>query len=317
MSLELSKLASLKISKKEYLSTDFKSIGWIYKINGLVHLGHFSGILKILELACNPETKIRILLDDSDYNIKVNTIKLDEKCLIISEILKNIFKKLGLVHVEVLKSSRLRNSESYVNDFYKLISVTGDDEALEVLEKQEDVKMADLLQPVVKILDSVLINVDIVVHDNIKIYDLGNRILPLIKYKELSVIDNKLIYNSKNEKMSHYDKSLNINIFDTEKNIEKKINKYFCEEGNVNCNILGIFENIIFPYYSRIESEVRIITKSGEVLHFENYSELEQKFVDKKCHPGDLKNGCAKLVFEIFKSCVDQFEKKKVEILFK
>ncbi|KAK6089209.1 hypothetical protein P3W45_001810 [Vairimorpha bombi] len=312
MSSEIDKLSKLKISKNESPCKDIKSIGWIYKINGSPHLGHFSGIMKVSKLACAPETRIRILLDDSDYEIKINTSRIDEHCLIVSDILKNIFKKLGLENVEFFRSSELRNSESFVNDFYKLISVTGENEALEVLEKQEDVKMADLLKPVIKILDSVLLNVDIVVHDNIGVYELGNRILPLIKYKELSNIDNNIIFNSKNEKMSHHDKSLSINVFDTEKNIEKKINKFFCEEGNLNCNILGIFENVIFPYYSRIEFEVRIVTKSEEVLNFEKYSELERIFLDKKCHPGDLKKGCVRLICEMFRSCVDENERRSI-----
>ena len=48
-------------------------------------------------------------------------------------------------------------------------------------------------------------------------------------------------------KMSSSEVNSKIDLLDTAKQIKKKINKAFCEEGNIDCGLLKFVEQVIFP----------------------------------------------------------------------
>ena len=94
-------------------------------------------------------------------------------------------------------------------------------------------------------------------------------------------------------KMSSSDKLSLISIKDSDEEINSKIKKAHCPEGVVKENpILGIVKLIIFPRYGKFLIERP--DKFGGDLEYANFEKLEKDFSDKKVHPLDLKNSCAK-----------------------
>jgi tyrosyl-tRNA synthetase len=80
---------------------------------------------------------------------------------------------------------------------------------------------------------------------------------------------------------------------DTKEDIERKINKAYCLEGDVKENpILDYFKYIIFDSFDKLDiSEVEIERpeKFGGNISFKSYEDLEKNFSEKKVHPMDLK----------------------------
>jgi len=80
---------------------------------------------------------------------------------------------------------------------------------------------------------------------------------------------------------------------DTREDIERKITKAYCLEGEIKDNpILEYAKYIIFESFDRLaisEFVVERPEKFGGTLKFRNYAELEAAFAKKELHPQDLK----------------------------
>ena len=80
--------------------------------------------------------------------------------------------------------------------------------------------------------------------------------------------------------------------------LQNKLNKAYCPEGEVKENpILSVIKLIIFPYHENFVIERP--EKFGGKVEFKEYLDLEKSFLEKKIHPMDLKNSCAKYLSEI------------------
>jgi tyrosyl-tRNA synthetase len=94
-------------------------------------------------------------------------------------------------------------------------------------------------------------------------------------------------------KMSKSKPDTAIFMTDTTEDIERKINKAYCLEGEITENpILEYFKYIIFESLERLKiNEVKIERpeKFGGNISFKTYAEMEQTFAEKKVHPMDLK----------------------------
>ena len=291
------KLSNLKITENN------KSIGWRVVVGDNLHLGHVSSLLKIIMEVKDVGYAVRILIDDLDYSLKHNENLLNKNREASKKIIIKIFKSYNIKNVSFFLSSDLRNSENYVNDFYKLISVTTEDEAALCLETSNDVKMGDLLQPVLKTLDFLYLDVDIIVHCNDKVVSLVEKSKQFINLdiKSIKYINNGLICNFKNNKIPDLDKTLSIWLFDKERVVYKKINKFFCEEGNTDTSVLKIFESIIFNFVKLENKHLNITTVDGNIITYNNIEELMSDFKNKLVHPADLKTSCSNYILEIFK----------------
>jgi tyrosyl-tRNA synthetase len=80
---------------------------------------------------------------------------------------------------------------------------------------------------------------------------------------------------------------------DTKEDIERKINKAYCLEGDIKENpVLDYFKYIIFESFDKLNiSELKIERpeKFGGNISFNSYVDLEKSFSEKKVHPLDLK----------------------------
>ena len=89
-----------------------------------------------------------------------------------------------------------------------------------------------------------------------------------------------------------------ISIVDSDKEIKSKINKAYCNEGEIKENpILGIIKLIIFPRFEKFS--IKRSGKFGGNVDFKKYEDLEKAFAKKKIHPLDLKNSCAEYLSKV------------------
>ncbi len=112
------------------------------------------------------------------------------------------------------------------------------------------------------------------------------------------------------KKMSKSNPNSAIFMTDSENIIQKKFKKAYCPEGQVEDNpVLEYFKFIVFEKYNKILVERP--EKFGGNLEFNSYEELEQTFVDKKVHPLDIKNTCAKYINELLNPVRKHFEENE------
>ena len=89
-------------------------------------------------------------------------------------------------------------------------------------------------------------------------------------------------------KMSKSDPNSGVFIHNTDDEIKKKISKAWCEEANIQNNpLLEIARTIVFHEFD--EMNVERPEKFGGNISYTDYNQLETDFVEKKLHPGDLK----------------------------
>ncbi len=180
-------------------------------------------------------------------------------------------------------------------------------------EKEEKLDLAKLLYPPMQAVDIHYLDLDIV-HagmDQRKIHMLVRDIFPKMgkDWKVPVAVHHKLLLGltkpteSSSEdkvlgKMSKSDPNSTIFIHDTDDEIKSKINKAWCEEGNIENNpLLEISKQIIFHEYN--EMNVERPEKFGGNVSYSKYSQLESDFANKKLHPTDLKQAVSNLLIPL------------------
>jgi tyrosyl-tRNA synthetase len=110
------------------------------------------------------------------------------------------------------------------------------------------------------------------------------------------------------EKMSKSDPDSAIFMEDTEKDVQRKINKGYCPEKIVDQNpIMDYARYIVLP---ALDSEwaIDIRGESGVTTKvYRSYEELEVDFVSGVIHPGDLKPAVAKAINKLLQPVRDHF----------
>jgi tyrosyl-tRNA synthetase len=177
-------------------------------------------------------------------------------------------------------------------------------------EDDKKIDVAKLLYPAMQAVDIHSLDVDIA-HagmDQRKIHMLVREVFPKMGWKVPVSVHHKLLPGlskpaETNEsqilgKMSKSDPNSGIFIHNTDEEIKKKISKAWCEEANIQNNpLLEIAKTVIFHEFN--EMKVERPEKFGGNVSYSNYSQLETDFVEKKLHPGDLKQTVGNYLVEI------------------
>ncbi len=102
---------------------------------------------------------------------------------------------------------------------------------------------------------------------------------------------------------------------DTTEDIQRKINKAYCLEGDVKENpVLEYCKYIIFESFERLNVSEFVVErpeKWGGTLKFKTYAELETAFAQKQLHPQDLKVTVVKLLDQLLQPVRNHFEKNQ------
>ena len=294
---ELIELFKTNSSPKHYIGLE---------ISGFLHLGSLiSTGFKINDFT-KAGVKCKIFL--ADWHTLIND-KLGGDWETISKVSKYYQDAFKLVcpDAEIVLGSKLYEEKteywSELVKFTKHMSIARTMRTLTIMGRSEDDKKIDvakLLYPAMQAVDIHSLDVDIA-HagmDQRKIHMLVREIFPKMGWKVPVSVHHKLLPGlskpaETNEsqilgKMSKSDPNSGIFIHNTDEEIKKKINKAWCDEGIIENNpILAIAESIIFHEFS--EMKVERPEKFGGNVSYSNYKQLETDFVEKKLHPGDLK----------------------------
>ena len=114
-----------------------------------------------------------------------------------------------------------------------------------------------------------------------------------------------------NEKMSSSSTSSKIDLLDTPKDIEKKLKKAYCEEGNVCDNPLLTFcKYVIYPIIELKGLDAFTITRDSQYggdISFSNSERLEKVLYDMELHPGDFKRGVSDFIIKFLEPLREHF----------
>ncbi len=304
---ELIELFKTNSSPKHYIGLE---------ISGFLHLGSLiSTGFKINDFT-KAGVKCKIFL--ADWHTLIND-KLGGDWETISKVSKYYQDAFKLVcpDVEIVLGSKLYEEKTQywteLIKFTKHMSIARTMRTLTIMGRSEDDKKIDvakLLYPAMQAVDIHFLDVDIA-HagmDQRKIHMLVREIFPKMKWKVPVSVHHKLLPGlskpadtSESQilgKMSKSDPNSGIFIHNTDEEIKKKISKAWCEEANIQNNpLLEIAKTVIFHEFN--EMKVERPEKFGGNVSYSNYNQLETDFVEKKLHPGDLKQTVGNYLVEI------------------
>lgn len=323
-----------RIANKEQLK-----IYWGTSPTGRPHIGYLVPLIKLAHFL-KAECRVTVLFADLHAyldSMKTSWDLLEYRTKYYEIIIKKVLQILG-VDISVLffvKGSQFQLSERYTLDMYKLLSKTTVHKAQkggsEVVKQSDNPLMSSLVYPILQALDEQYLDIDVEFGgiDQRKIFTLSQEILPSIGYKKRIHLMNPMIPSFiRNEdaltetKMSSSDPNNKIDLLDTPKAIEQKVNKAFCEEGNLYDNPLIVFcHYVIFPILELKNIDGFVIhrpEKYGGDIVFRNYEDLEKQFADKLLHPADLKKGVLEFLVKLLEPLREMFETdKKLQTLTK
>jgi tyrosyl-tRNA synthetase len=273
-----------------------------YEPSGEVHLGHLVTAIKLMQME-KAGFKIKILF--ADWHAFLNK-KGSKKEIADNVILwKKVFTKLGLKEPEFVLGSSFQKKEDYIEDLLKLSLNTTINRGLRSMQEiARDINNAVISQaiyPLMQINDIKHLKVDVAQSgiEQRKIHMLARELMPKIGYKKPSFVHTPLIDSllKPKTKMSSSNASTLISVRDSGKEIQKKISKAYCVEGDTSNALMQIMKLVVFPKKNYIE--VKRQKKFGGNIQFNSFSELEKAFAEKKLHPLDLKNSLANELTEI------------------
>ncbi len=273
-----------------------------YECSGEIHLGHLVTILKLLDLQ-KAGIKVKILLADwhtwlnkkGDWDFVNSQLKQWEKG----------FKAIGL-RAEIVRGTSYQRKSDYFEDILKLaLHVTvnrGVRSMQKVARDIENAKISQIIYPLMQVADVKYLKTNFVVagSDQRKIYMLGVDEGQDIGLQEAVYLYTPLIPGLKGPgtKMSSSIKESFISIRDSKKDIEKKINKAYCQTRDIKNNpVLAITRLIIFPKFEKMK--IKRSNKFGGDIEFKNYKSLEKSFELGELHPADLKKAVAESLEKI------------------
>lgn len=112
-----------------------------------------------------------------------------------------------------------------------------------------------------------------------------------------------------------------IDLLDGASVVKKKLNKAFCEEGNIDENgILAFAKFVIFSVLeikNKTEFVIERAEENGGRIAFKNYASLEETFARKELHPLDLKMGVTTFLNELLDPIRKKFQTPELQKLMK
>jgi len=294
---ELVQLFQSNSSPKHYIGLE---------ISGFLHLGSLiSTGFKINDFV---KAGVNCTIFLADWHTMIND-KLggDWKNInLVSKYYANAFRLVCPEANIVLGSDLYDSTKEYWKEFMaftKHMSLKRTMRTLTIMGRSEDeskIDLAKLLYPPMQAVDIHSLDLDIV-HagmDQRKIHMLVREIFPKMNWKVPIAVHHKLLpglskpSESKDSpflgKMSKSDPNSGIFIHDSDEEIKTKINKAWCEEGNITNNpLLDYSRDVIFHEFDVMNVERP--EKFGGNIEYAEYNQLESDFAKKNLHPTDLK----------------------------
>jgi tyrosyl-tRNA synthetase len=185
-------------------------------------------------------------------------------------------------------------------------------------EEEVDMDASMLIYPAMQVADIFQLEVDVALGgmDQRKAHMLARDVSEKLNWKKVVAIHTPLLPGLQGggrmdiveAKMSKSNPEISIFIHDSSEDIQRKIKKAYCPEGEINDNpITDICKYIIFNRVDEIV--ISRPEKFGGDLHPENYAKLEEAFTSGQLHPADLKSATAGYLDDILKPVRKYFDK--------
>jgi len=247
--------------KKLLQERDLK-LYWGTAPTGKPHVGYLVPLTKIADfLAAGCHVTV-LFADLHAYldNMKAPWELLKFRTKYYEILIKATLKSIGVPFDEKLKfvnGTDYELSEKYTLDLYKLSAMVTAHDAkkagAEVVKQSDAPPLSGLLYPGLQALDEEYLDVDAQFGgvDQRKIFVFAEEYLPKLGYKKRYHLMNKMVGGLTGGKMSSSDPNSKIDLLDDAKQVEKKLKKAFCEEGNIENNpILAFIKNVLIPINS-------------------------------------------------------------------
>jgi len=317
--------------KKILAERDLK-LYWGTAPTGKPHVGYFVPISKIadfLAAGCHVTVLFANLHAYLD-NMKAPWELLKYRTEYYQVIIKALLKSVGVStdKLKFVNGTDYELSEKYTLDIYKLSAMVTAHDAkkagAEVVKQSTAPPLSGLLYPGLQALDEEYLDCDAQFGgvDQRKIFVFAEEYLPKLGYKKRSHLMNKMLGGLTGTKMSSSDPNSKIDLLDSKKQIEKKLKKAFCEEGNIEKNpILAFIKTVIMPINclatGKETFEITRPEKYGGNTLYESYEDLEKAFANKEIHPGDLKASTANALNNLLEPIRKEFETPENQELIK
>ncbi|HDP73680.1 MAG TPA: tyrosine--tRNA ligase [Candidatus Woesearchaeota archaeon] len=298
----------LEILKKRSLK-----VYWGAATTGKPHVGYFVPMFKIADLL-NAGSEVTILFANLHAyldNMKTNWELLEKRTefyqLVIKEMLKRV--NVPLEKLKFIKGTDFQLQEKYTLDMYKIaaLSTVKDTQkaGAEVVKQMENPKMSSLVYPILQALDEVYLGADAQFGgvDQRKIFMFAREFLPKVGHNKSIHLMNPMVPGlGQGGKMSSSDPNSKIDFEDSDKEIGRKINKAYSEDGVVEDNgLLAMAKFVIFKFLEEEKRNFQISRpeKYGGNVSYKSYEELEQDFRDRKLSSIDLKSGMSEELIKL------------------
>lgn len=285
-----------------------------YEPSGPLHLGHMITVTKLVDLE-RVGCRVKILL--ADLHALLN-LKGDESYIADQvRTWKKTMGLLGLKHPEFVTGSSFQLEAEYWKDIMAMATSTTIKRGLrsmqEVARDVENAHISQMLYPLMQAEDIKALSVEIAQSgiEQRKIHMLAREQLPGLGWRAPVCVHTPLITSlvGPGSKMSSSVEGSNISVVDSAKTIKTRLKKAYCPEGVVEDNpVLQLAKLLVFPR-KKDGLLVERKPKFGGDIHFGNYKELEQAFVDKAIHPLDVKIVVADELENIIQPIREEFEK--------
>ncbi|MEM3154928.1 MAG: tyrosine--tRNA ligase [Candidatus Woesearchaeota archaeon] len=306
---ELKKLLKEKKHPVAYLGTS---------VTGMPHIGYFVWATKMADFV-RAGFKVKVLLADIHGALdKTPWEMLEKRYKYYQLVIPALFDAIGVdtKKVEIVKGSDFQLNKEYMFDVLRMATYATVHDctkaASEVVKMGESPKLSGLIYPIMQCIDEEYLGADVQCGglDQRKILVFARENLPKIGYRSRIEIMTPLIPGlTPGGKMSSSERNSKIDLLDSEKVVNEKMNLAFCEPGVVENNGVLAFLKYVIMVHKHDRKEEFVVErpeKFGGSIVYKSYDAIEMDYVAKKLHPMDLKKAVAKEINKL----LDKIRKK-------
>jgi len=293
---------------------------WGTATTGKVHIAYFIPILKIANFL-KAGFKFKILIANLHAHLddqKSPWSLLNARSVYYQEIIQAMLDalKVDTTRLMFVRGSDFQTKKDYVLDVLRMSALTTlartRRAAAEVVRFGKDPKMGGFFYPLMQTEDIPALEADVAYSggDQRGIYAYSRELLPQIGHDKPVCVFTPMLPGLGGGKMSSSDEKSKIDLIDSKKDVEKKINSAFCVAGSLKDNgVMAFVEYFLFPFNEKLKIERS--KKFGGDKEYEEFSELKKDFVAKKLHPADLKKSVALELNKVLNPVRKRFDNRK------
>jgi len=301
-----------RIEMRQIMKERPLKIYWGTATTGAPHVAYFIPLCKIgdfLKAGC----EVTILFADLHAFLDAGKTPwelLDHRVAYYKAIITSMLRAVDvpLDKLNFVRGSDFQLTPKYTLDMYKLCAKTSVNSAkragAEVVKQSDNPELAPVIYPLLQALDEEYLGVDVQFGgvDQRKIFAYASDNLNKhLGYKSRIHLMNGICPSlmagaDGSVKMSSSNKDSKIDVLDDSKSVKRKLNKAFCEPGNVETNgILSFCKFVVFPCF--LDGKEWTIARKGEDdICLTCFDELRDAFQKEAIHPADLKAATFKIL---------------------